>query len=168
MKYIGIIGIIFTLSITLLFSGCVSNTEDVNDNNTFTPGQPLTNDQINDLQNKVDEIKDSGLYDKALEAEKNPETDEKVTYCKIDMGEVIQEFWFTENEARMLTQGPGNFTDKTINETLHCTTNEKGEHACIPMEDYAKTVEGWKAVAQLAGTCNTLEYDMQIFKALTK
>lgn len=170
MKYINIFGIIFTLGLILMLSGCVSNNvTDNNDQNNIVSGQPLTDDQIKDLQNQVDEIQNSEEYKDAKEALDQPNTNEKVTYCKIDMGEVTQKFWFAEKEARMLTEGPGNFVDKTINETLNCSTDEQGRHACFPMDEpFDKTVEGWETMGQLAGTCNTLEYDMKVFKALTE
>lgn len=167
MKFINILSILFVLIALVSFSGCVSN-QDINDENTFVANNNLTQEQ-KDLQNKVEEIAESEDYQKAIDENTNSESYENINYCKIDMGEVTQEFWFAKEYARMYTQGKDNFTDKVIDKEKQCTTNEKGQHICLPMEeDFDTLVEQWKTIAQVAGKCNAMSYDIKIFKTLTE
>ena len=155
---------------TVIFSGCVSNIntnqQDNNDQNYLA--QQNNNQQLNDLQNTINDIQNDPNYQKAKTILENKySNNRKVTHCFINYGEVTQEFWFSENEARMLTKGPGNFTDKVINETLNCTTDEQGRHACFSMEeDFKSTVEGWKTLGQMSGTCDVIDMNMLMFKIL--
>jgi PBP1b-binding outer membrane lipoprotein LpoB len=165
MKFMTIFGIIFALGLILLFSGCVSN-QDTNDNNTFVANSNLTQEQT-DLINKANDIANTEDYKNAIDENKNNESKEQIEYCIIDMGEVTQEFWFSEEYARMYTQGKDNFTDKVIDKDKQCTTNEKGQHVCLPLEEsFESLVDGWKTIAQVAGKCNAESYDIKVFKTL--
>ncbi len=159
--------LVFALIFAIAFSGCVKASDSNQDTNSLNGIQDNTN-TVDDLdQTQTEDSADLEDQAQVEETQNNTtNTEDKVLYCKIDMGEVTQEYWIGKYSARLYTKGAnGVFTDKIIDKEQNCTKDEKGTHACFPMDEpFDKTVEGWKTLAQLAGTCSQTDATMDLFK----
>jgi len=169
MKLYFILGMLVALSAIVLFSGCVSNAQDTNDENTFSMQQNQYqnyNEMQNQAEQQLEDLENNEqIQDMMEKADTLENHSESIQYCIIDYenGET-QEFWFAKNNARMYTKYKTAFIDSVIDRTQNCSKDSEGRHSCAPLEEsFESIVEGWKVAGQMLGKCNTKEFDASIF-----
>jgi len=154
-------GFVVLLASLIILSGCVSNNTDTVDESQVygndTDGTPDTLEDDETINYDVDSVD--------VESQESGLNDGELIYCRANLGEVEQEYYFSKDLAVMKTMVPPNSWNKVrIDRELSCSwENMSGLHAqCVPVTDaggFDSVVNSWRENAEAIGSCENIEYD---------
>ena len=161
MKFLFTVLLIALTTITILFSGCVSNNEnqkDLTDGNWMKNSETSGNEIVEDIYSDTEEI---------MNAENNGQMelkDNEVKHCVCHLNEIQYDYWIGKEElAREATFGGK--VKNTINKIESCGIQEGIPKQCGPLdEDFEQIRNEWiKETETMTCNCDIITYDTKYF-----